>query len=540
MKTPARLAKRIDVIPGTLTFTKVFIVVATFQALLLYAKYGVRLGFDSIPVGDVSNYRQIALGLLNHDLKPSTFTHGPFYAALAIPFLFIFPTSNPFPWIASALFTLSSTIFLKKVIHLLSTPATFVLLSFFVVSLSSPLSRFILEGANNITTYSLILVSISMLITRDSSTNENILLASLVCLSFGTRYVDAFLLSPILLPLIFRTFAPSRSMRSKTIVVVIFLLTVTLTLLTHNLYLGGALKTPYDAKIPSTARIENLYASESPQSQLTSRDLSKTFQRFDQVVVDNRLYTHPLDRVDQYTIYQHMPYLIFAPVGVLLLLRRRLLSKKHICLISAAMFLWVVFYSTAWYFTAHDIFYGCQRYLLGWVIPLGMVSIYSLSANSSRDYVPVIILPVIIFLCRSSLRAYDRLLRVSCNIQIDNLQLFSCRRLSESASVSGPLPKSLGPAVLGNLNILSKKGTSFRRVSLEVNSSYDSFFPKSILTSTVSDGFNHKTIFPKLSRENHIWEFKLEQAVDNLRITILEADPTGEPFRIKRVDTFSF
>ena len=540
MQTLARVVKRIDSIFGTPTYLKVFSAVATFQILLLLLKYGPSLGFDSIPVGDVSNYRQIALGILNHDLKPSTFTHGPFYAALAIPFLFIFPTSNPFPWIAAALFALASTIFLKKLIQLLSTRATFVLICFFGVTLSSPLSRFILEGSNNITTYSLVLVSVSLLITRNSSTPENILLALLVCLSFGTRYVDVFLLSPILLPLTFRTFAPSRSAISKTSVAAMFFLTVTLILSMHHFYLGGVLKTPYDGKIPATARIETLNASESPQSQLMSRDLSKVFQRFDQVVVDNHLYTSPLDQVDQYTIYQKMPYLLLAPVGLVLLIKRRLILKRHVCFILFAIIIWILFYATAWSFTAHDIFYGCQRYLMGWILPIGMLSLYSLSAESVRDFMPVVILPIIFFASRTSVRAYDKLLRVPCNIQIDTSQLLSCQQLAESASISGPIPKDNGLLILGKLNILSKEGKYFRRIFLQVNSSHDSFFPKKILTSTTTDGINYKAVYPRLSRENHIWEFKLDQAVDNLRIMLREADPTGVPFRIKRVDTFSF
>ena len=540
MQILARAVERIDAGIGAPTFKKIFIAVATFQLLLLFVKYGSSLGFDSSPVGDVSNYRQIALGLLNHDLKPSTFTHGSFYAALAIPFLSIFPTSNPFPWIAAALFALSSTIFLKNIIQLLNIRTTAALLSFYVIALSSPSTRFILEGANNITTYSLLVVSISLLITRTFSTYENVLLAFLICLSFGTRYVDVFLLLPILAPLIFRMFAPSRSPRLKAFVTAIFLLTVTLTLLIHHLYLGGALKTPYDAKVPSTARIENLYASESPQSQLKSRDLSKVLQRFDQVVVDNRLYTQPLDRVDQYTIYQKMPYLLLSPVGLALLLKRRLLQIKHVYLISLSIILWIIFYATGWTFTAHDIFYGCQRYLMGWIMPIGMLSLYSLSAQSARDILPIVIFPIVLLVSRTFVRAYDKLLRVSCNIQIDTAQLLSCQQLAESASISGPIPKGHGITVLGKVSILSEKGRGFKRVSVQVNSSHDSFFPKKILTSTTSDGVNFKTIFPKLSRENHIWEFKLDKEVENLKIIILEADPSGEPFRIKRVDTFSF
>ena len=193
-----------------------------------------------------------------------------------------------------------------------------------------------------------------------------------------------------------------------------------------------------------------------------------------------------------------------------------------------------------WTFTAHDIFYGCQRYLMGWVMPIGMLSFYSLSAQSARDLLPIVIFPIILLVSRTSVRAYDKLLRVSCNIQIDTAQLLSCQQLAESASISGPIPKSHGITVLGKVSIISEEGRGFKRVSVQVNSSHDSFFPKKILTSTSSDGVNFKTIFPKLSRENHTWEFKLDKEVENLKIIILEADPSGEPFRIKRVDTFSF
>ena len=540
MQSFARSGKRIDAFFGAPTFAKVLIVVATLQIVLLFLKYGTSLGFDSIPVGDVSNYRQIALGLLNHDLQPSTFTHGPFYTALAIPFLFVFPTSNPFPWISAALFALSSAIFLTKAIKLLSTRPTFIFLSFLVITLSSPLSRFVLEGANNVTSYSLLLVSISLLISINSSPQELIFLAFLMFLSFGTRYVDVFLASPIIVPLMVRTFAPSRSKKLKAVISGFIILAVSLTLLTHHLYLGSALKTPYDKKTPATARIENLHSSEAPHSQLKSRDFSKLFQRLDQVIVDNSLYTNPIDRIDQYTIYQKMPYLILAPVGTVLLLKRKYLSLKHLLLVLSAMFMWLLFYSTAWYFTAHDIFYGCQRYLMGWILPLGMVSIYSLSAHTKRDFFPVIILPAMFFLCRVSVRAYDRLLKVPCYIQNDNSELHLCRQLAETASISGPIPKVQGLPVLDNVNILSREGKTFKRISLQVNSSHDSFFPSKVLTSTTSDGVNYKAIFPRLSRENHIWEFKLDQAVDNLRITVLEADPNAAPFVIKRVDTFSF
>ncbi len=113
-----------------------------------------------------------------------------------------------------------------------------------------PSSRFVLEGANNITTYSLLLVSIGLLITRNSSTPENILLAFLMCLSFGTRYIDVFLLSPILAPLIFRIFARQRSMKPKTIVAAILFLTVLLTLLIHHFYLVVHSKLPMTPRLP--------------------------------------------------------------------------------------------------------------------------------------------------------------------------------------------------------------------------------------------------------------------------------------------------
>ena len=130
--------------------------------------------------------------------------------------------------------------------------------------------------------------------------------------------------------------------------------------------------------------------------------------------------------------------------------------------------MWIIFYSTGWTFTAHDIFYECQRYLMGWILPIGILSLYSLSAESARDFLPVVILPIIFFASRVSVRAYDKLLKVPCNIQIENSQLISCQQLAESASTAGPLPKSYGLPILDNLNIFSTEGKNFKRIALQV------------------------------------------------------------------------
>jgi len=529
----------IDCTIRTHTAVKVFLLVACSQISLLFFRYDIGLGLFSAPAGDVNNYREIAIGLFEKNLKPAEFTHGPFYAALGIPFLALNNSLNPYPLIASALVTAAGTLFLYKIIRYSNLKPSLVLLAYLFVELTSPLTRFILEGANNVTSYSMLLVAITLLVFKHTSELDFVFFTLAICLSIGTRYVDAILLLPLLIPCLrYCLIEQSQKLRIS-----IFFILATCSILilfwTHQVYLGSFLRTPYDSKVPNIARVYNSRSSESPRSQVLERDLTKIFQRFDQVVIDNSRYAAPEDRVDQFTIYQKMPYLILFPTGVYLLIKRRILAMRASLYIGLAALSWVSFYSTAWYFTAHDIFYGCQRYLMGWIMPLGMVSLYSLSAESARDYLISLLLPLTVLASRASIRVYDKFLRVSCVTRIDNSIHVSCQRMAEIASVSGPIPKSSGSVVLNEIMISSVDRRPFKRLSLQVNSSHDSYFPKKIITTTTYDGINDQLILPKLSRENHAWEFKLDRPVSNIAIKILVPDPSVQ-FRVRRVDTFSW
>ena len=359
----------------------------------------------------------------------------------------------------------------------------------------------------------------------------------------GTRYIDIVLLAPLLLS-VFMADKDQRTnlvlFRKMAVFSIILIISSMLLLYAHHKHLGNALTTPYDSKVASISRLTDAAITESSRQQIFGRDFSKVFTRVDQVVCDSIPYTTPNDRQDQLTVIKQMPYLLLAPSGLILLVRRNLISNTSAIFLCLSLLLWVTFYSTAWFFTAHDIFYGCQRYLSGWLLPLGLVSFYAFTSKSKQDYVPSLAALLFVYSMRYVHKYVARVNRLECLIQVpsQNITLKSSD-LNRMTSVSGPFPRHPGIPVKNTISIRSCINDElFSRFEIAVESSNDAFFPQKISLHTGSHygALGIPLTGARLSRENHIWEIKLPNKVRSLYLKIEEDSEAA--FRIHKLNAY--
>ena len=512
--------------------------------LLIYRS---RLDLMSLVTGDISQYILMANEISGSGLQSGSFTHGPLYPALGSLFIKAGITANPFPLISVGLVSSSISWLIQEVSQHKLARGSHLLAGIAIVILTDPATKFIIEGASNAITASAIFSLVALALSSKINVLRIVFCAALLGLCLGTRYVDVLLLFPLIICCLTRIKGSlsgrinNRYQMNLALISGAAIITASLssTLYIQHLVLGSWNTTPYDSKIPAISRIKESNETESPASQLSSRDFTKIIPRSYQVLIDQSTYIHEYERFEQKTLLERMPYLCLLPTGIYLLWKRRRELRFLLTSLFLSFLIWICFYSTGWAFTSHDIYFGCLRYVAGWSLLMGMLGIYGFSFKKKWQIFPSVLTAALIAISGYAYKIWDKVTMVLTTFELDSNQaIYDSHRDYSNKSDRNQIRTPRGLQYSKSILINSMKPNSlFARVELEVPSSLDNYFPKSLTLSSQRTIVKNLT----LSRENHTWVIKLEEPVKNLEILINDSNELGlKNFGLFSVSTYRF
>ena len=510
--------------------------------LLIYKS---KLDMMSLATGDINQYILMANEIAGAGLKSGSFTHGPLYPALGSLFIKAGITANPFPLISVGLVSSSISWLIHETSKLKLARGTYLLAGIAIVILTDPATKFIIEGASNAITASAIFSLVALALSSQINALKIAFCAVLLGLCFGTRYVDVLLLSPLIICCLTRVKGSLSGRMNNRYQISLALMSgaaiiaasLTSTLYIQHSVLGSWKTTPYDSKIPAIARIKESNATESPASQLSSRDFTKIIPRSYQVLIDQSPYIHEYERFEQQTLLERMPYLCLLPTGIYLLWKRRGELRSPLTSLSLSFLIWICFYSTGWAFTSHDIYFGCLRYVAGWSLLMGMIGLYGISLKKKWQIFPSILTAALITISGYAYKIWDKATESLATFELDSNQtVYDSHRDYSNKSDRNHLRTPQGLQYSKSILINSTKPKSrFIRVELETPSSLDNYFPKSVSLSSRRTNVSNVS----LSRENHTWVIKLQEPVDSLEILINNPHHLDlKPFELFSVSTY--
>ena len=213
------------------------------------------LGFDG---ADQFHIERIAKAIINRESLKGIWTHGIGYPILVAPFT-LFEKLNPLNAVNFFLFTISFVVAGNSIFQIIKEKRKQI---YFIVILSisficSPDIYFWILGSSNALSATLLIVSFSWALVSNPPKLMPIYIAFLSGLVFSSRYIDFFLL----VPLIFAAYSNYYFVYKPKIYnlfitfISIFASFLILTLLLHYFFLGHIFSTPYDNKIPNIARL---------------------------------------------------------------------------------------------------------------------------------------------------------------------------------------------------------------------------------------------------------------------------------------------
>ena len=514
-----------------------------YLSLLVYRS---RLDLISLATGDIHQYIVMANEISSTGLQASSFTHGPLYPAFGSLFIAAGIAANPFPLISIGLVSSSLSWLILEINQLNLARAGHLLAAVAIAILTDPATKFFIEGASNSTTAATIFCLTALALSSRLNTLKIVFSAALLGLCLGTRYIDVALLFPLLICCLvrMRSFLVSEGKRSNKIK---FALIVATTLIIASLLstlhiqqsvLGSLGKTPYDNKVPAISRIKESSTTESPASQLSDRDFTKILPRSYQVLIDQSAYIHEYERFGQKTLLQKMPYILLLPTGISLLWSRHRKLRFLLASITISFLIWMCFYSTGWAFTSHDIYYGCLRYVSGWSLLIGIISLYAFSFKKKWQLFPSVVTAGAIVATIYMYKLWDKATSSSTTFRLDsNQSVYNSHFDYSSKSDRNQLGIPHGLDYTRKILVNSSNDNRFARVELETPSSLDNYFPESITLKSSGK----KLTDASLSRENHTWVIKLREPVNNLQININHgANTDRKDFKLFSVSTFRF
>ena len=501
----------------------------------------------SLATGDINQYILMANEISGSGLKSGSFTHGPLYPALGSLFIKAGITANPFPLISVGLVSSSISWLIKEISKLKLTRRSHLLAGIAIAILTDPATKFIIEGASNAITAAAIFSLVALALSSQINALGIVFSAALLGLCLGSRYVDALLLSPLIICCLTRIRAYLSGRINNRYQMIIALISgaaiiaasLTSTFYIQHLALGAWNTTPYDSKIPAISRIKESNATESPASQLSSRDFTKIIPRSYQVLIDQSPYIHEYERFEQKTLLERMPYLCLLPTGIYLLWKRRGELHSLLTSLSLSFLIWICFYSTGWAFTSHDIYFGCLRYVAGWSLLMGMIGLYGFSLNKKWQIFPSILTAALIAISGYAYKIWDKATESLATFELDSNQtIYDSHRDYSNKSDRNHLKTPQGLQYSKSISINSiKPKRRFARVELETPSSLDNYFPNSVTLSSQRTKVRNVS----LSRENHTWVIKLQEPVDSLEISINNPHHLDlKPFELFSVSTYRF
>tara|TARA_Y100001968_G_scaffold315520_1_gene342216 strand:- start:803 stop:2860 length:2058 start_codon:yes stop_codon:yes gene_type:complete len=358
------------------------------------------LGFDG---PDQFHIERIAEAIINKNSLKGIWSHGLGYPILVAPFT-LYEKLNPLNAVNFFLFVTSFVVSGNAIFQIIKEKRKQI---YFIIILSisfifSPDIYFWVLGGSNALSATLLIVSFSWALVSHPPKLMPIYLAFLSGLVFSSRYIDFFLLSPIIYAaynnyyFVYKT----RIFNLLSTFIVIFGSFLFLTLFLHYFFLGHIFSTPYDHKLPNIARLEfpNQYSvGEGISGQFTYRYFEWILPNLYSTIIDPRPFAS-LDSIGwgksalYFTpFYFLFPYSFAKITFHLCKLSNFLVNQKYnfyrvkITLFSFCISLvfYSIFYASSWPYTAHDLKYLCLRYFMGWFTIILFFTIYGIFLENS-------------------------------------------------------------------------------------------------------------------------------------------------------------
>ena len=324
---------------------------------------------------DQKDVERISLGIAKlQSFNQASLSHGLGYSFLILPFQ-LFPSINALNAANGVLFTASFSAGYRAIRSWqLNRKRQIMLFSLLALSfVASPDIYFWVIGASNAVSAALIVCLIAWSLSRTPPKHLPLYVAFLFGLDFSARYIDPILLSPLFLSSIlnysraYRKNIWSQILRMGVLSIVF----VIPTLCFHFFTLGSVFATPYDDKVPATARLlTSSLSGEGIADQTSGRYVSWIFPNLYSTLIDPGIWASDQSLSHGKTALQFSPILALFPFSFFLgLLGLGSNVKPHrvfIALVSISLILWTIFYASGWAFTTHDLRYYSLRYFMGW------------------------------------------------------------------------------------------------------------------------------------------------------------------------------
>ena len=324
--------------------------------------------------GDVEGYFTIF-----NALKDGSFSKHLFTYSIGLPLMGFLGRGlkNPFiPFTFLAFMICSSQLYLILKFFFRPVLSIFLLL---IILATSPFVLFFLTSQTSIITATLILYLFSVLL-RSQPLNiiDSIIIGFFLGLDFASRYIDPIFFVPLLSYLLYRDLKINgrKTITHGLIIGGLSMLWVFITLYFHKNYFGSYFHTPYATHFPFVDRIG--MGNEDILNHMHTHYFYDTFRNLYQVFIDPTPYALPYDIDHRKSLFFHMPYLLFIFVGLFYWIKEKRPSKVGLICLALTFFSMLIFYGSFWAFTAHDIKFGCLRYLSGWYPIAGAISLYGL------------------------------------------------------------------------------------------------------------------------------------------------------------------
>ncbi|RMD80548.1 MAG: hypothetical protein D6820_06555, partial [Lentisphaerae bacterium] len=299
-------------------------------------------------------------------LDAASYRHGLGMAVLGCMFRI---GGNPFILWSFVFFGLISVLLWYSLRRRFSPLPALVLL--LLLHLTFPTAFVYTASLNNMTAYALLLWLIFMLFYGEERRLHGghwLVCGLLAGICFACRYLEPVLYAPFGLALLIRESRKAgwkAAMRGALYTATTCLPWLAFTLYAHACYLGHWTRTPYDSKKPFTARVGDV--SEGPRHHFSSAHYpGDTLRNAYQTMVWAKPYAREKDIAGHKTLLQAMPYLLFSLIGLFGWMMRNRQRWRLLILPGLTALFNALFYWSFWAHTAHDLKFGCLRYLAGW------------------------------------------------------------------------------------------------------------------------------------------------------------------------------
>jgi hypothetical protein len=356
---------------------------------IIYTLIHIRVhGYRAFWGADDVLIEKLAKDILNGvSLSPENWKHGIGYPILIIPFIFF---KHPLHVAGFFLFTFTSSTIFKNIENAIRNKKLRILIFVFVtISLVfSPDMKYWVVGASNSLSALLIILSFLWSISPIVPNFLPIILGILSGIVFSSRYIDYIFLLPLCFSAIKNYSNIYKKSFKKNLIFgfLISLIFILITLIIHKIFLGDYFLTPYSFKSSEVNRLSGdiYFDGILQQKQYFDWIIPNLYSTF----IDYSSFASKLTGKGAFTAVFICPILLITPYSIVNILsfyikkpNSEFKSKFKITTFCTflAFVMWTIFYASTWHFTAHDLWFYCLRYFMGWFTIIVFLTLWGLT-----------------------------------------------------------------------------------------------------------------------------------------------------------------